>query len=173
MSLIRQFIYALPFHTTVTLLGLLYIAWHAIHQKVLEKKWYAFWKWLCFMLFISWTVVVLCITVFSRSTGTQELYRMPFHQLKQLLNGGTTELLRSAWMNVLLFVPGGLLICSLLPEKWSIMARCGISAVLLIIFSVGIELIQWHCQLGVAESDDVICNLLGTAIGLGIAEKVK
>ena len=171
MSLIRQFIYALPFHTTVTLLGLLYIAWHAIHKKVLEKKWYAFWKWLCFMLFISWTVIALYITVFSRSAGTRELYWMPFHQLKLLLNGGPSELLRSAWMNVLLFVPGGLSFCSLLPSRWSTISRCGLSIFVLMLLSIGIEFFQWHCQLGVAESDDVICNLLGTVIGLGLADK--
>lgn len=42
-----------------------------------------------------------------------------------------------------------------------------------VLFSVGIEVIQYAFNLGWREIDDVICNVLGAAIGFGLWKMVK
>jgi glycopeptide antibiotics resistance protein len=66
-------------------------------------------------------------------------------------------------MNVFLFFPLGLTLPYALPEKWN---RKGLLTIFLAqVFSIGIELAQYHFHLGRAETDDVICNTLGCVIG--------
>ena len=118
-KLVYQFIYGLPFHTTLTLLALLYVFWHQFPKTCIGKQ---IWqrhleKLLCGVAFFIWFIVVGYITVFSRGEGQATLSIIPFHQLRLVLNGETIEILRSAWMNVLLFVPGGLLFSAVLPKR--------------------------------------------------------
>ena len=88
---------------------------------------------------------------------------MPLHQLWEYFHGGDRELLRTLWMNILLFVPGGLLLSALWPDSWH--KKAVLTIVLLSALSVGIERTQFHYALGLAETDDVLCNTLGAALG--------
>ena len=170
-KLIYQFIYGLPFHTTLTLLALLYVFWHELpktyigkymRQRHLEKP-------LCYAAFLGWLILMSYITIFSREKGEATLSLMPFHQLRLALNGETIEILRSAWMNVLLFVPGGLLFSALLPRRWPLWIKAALTIIALICVSVSVEYLQWHFQLGQAETDDVLCNFSGVCLGLFIS----
>lgn len=167
-KLVYQFIYGLPYHTTLTLLALLYVFWHElpktyigkqIRQRHLEKL-------LCDMAFFIWFILVGYITVFSRGEGQATLSLMPFHQLRLVLNGETIEILRSAWMNVLLFVPGGLLFSVLLPKRWPLWIKAALTIIALTSVSVGVEYLQWCFRLGQAETDDVLCNFYGVCLGI-------
>ena len=75
------------------------------------------------------------------------------------------ELYREMFMNVLLFFPFGLAVSQLLPRKMGAAARMALTAVLGALLSMGVEGAQYYWGLGVAETDDVLCNTLGGAMG--------
>lgn len=168
MSYVYRFIYALPFHTTLTLLGLLYLCWHCLPKTKLGQKIKSS-KAICGAAFLSWSIVMSYITVFSREQGDVMVSLVPFHQLRFVLNGGATEILRSAWMNVLLFIPGGLLLSGLMPKHWSIPKKGVLIIITLASISAGVECLQWHFQVGHVEIDDVICNSCGGFLGFFIS----
>lgn len=111
--------------------------------------------WLC-MVF-----VILSITISSRSSGVAEVQWEPFYSFKAAQQ--QPEIYRSMLMNVFLFFPLGLTLPYALSEKWK--CKVLIVIVLAVGLSVGVEYLQYHFCLGRAETDDVICNTLGCAIG--------
>lgn len=173
MKVVYQFVYGLPFHTTVTLLGLLYIAWREVPKSrvglyVREKK---LSRPVCANVLFLWLIIVVYTTVLSRAKGTTAIFLKPFHQLQELLHGGPTELIRSAWMNVLLFVPAGLLLFELLPKAKPVWLKSCVIVIIIVGISFCVEVAQWYWALGQAETDDVICNALGGVIGIIIGKK--
>lgn len=124
------------------------------------------WRAGCGVLAAVWGGVLLYATLFSRAPGVYEVHPIPLFQLRQALWGGKRELLRSAWMNVLLFIPGGLTLPELLPLGWTPRRRVWLGLLTLGLLSVGIELLQFCWKLGQAETDDCLANTLGAALGL-------
>ena len=125
-----------------------------------------FWNPVVCCLVVLWLAAIVYVTVARReSAGTQESLWIPFWSY-YLAFGGNRELLRSNLMNVLLFYPAGLLAGSLLPKdgkRWRgilLMAAGGCA------LSLAIELSQYALHLGLAETDDVIHNTLGAALGI-------
>ena len=163
-------IYRLPIGVTVALVAGLSVIWYCL------CRWYrgsAQWKQTLAKLgaaagLFLWLAVVLHMTIFSRSSGTQEAHGELFYQLKMYFNGGPKELLRTLWMNVLLFVPGGLLLAALWPDKWPRWVSIPLTVLALLALSVGVETMQYRYGLGCAEADDVLCNTLGAMLGAGI-----
>ena len=90
---------------------------------------------------------------------------IPFHSYRAVMAGENKEILRSNFMNLILFYPAGLFACELLPKSWSQAKRIILVAVLFALVSAGIEFCQYHFALGQAEVDDVIHNALGALIG--------
>lgn len=68
-------------------------------------------------------------------------------------------------MNVFLFFPLGLTMSNALPRKWHRWLRISLTTLTGCILSAGIEYAQYRFALGMAETDDVICNTLGTFVG--------
>lgn len=113
-----------------------------------------------------WVVTVLWMTVLSRSGGgVYHASWIPLHTYWRVLSGENRELLRSAFMNMLLFYPAGLLLGGLLPSKWSFRKGMLCAAIAFAAFSLTIELNQYLLQLGNAETDDVLHNTLGAVAG--------
>ena len=112
-----------------------------------------------------WSAMVLCSTLFSRGGGTHASNWVPMHTYRQVLAGASRELLRSAFMNVLLFFPGGLFYAGLMPENRSFPGGLFRTILLFALFSLSIELSQCFWQLGVSEFDDILHNTLGAAAG--------
>ena len=109
---------------------------------------------------------MLYSTVLSRSAGEGgQVLLQPLHSYREILRGGSRELLRSNFMNALLFFPAGLLGVSALPAKWPGWCRVLAVFALLMGLSVGVEAIQYACRLGNVEADDVLHNALGAALG--------
>ncbi|MBR5293311.1 MAG: VanZ family protein [Oscillospiraceae bacterium] len=110
-----------------------------------------------------WIGAVLLATVLGREPSVfQTPSLIPLHSYREVLAGGNRELLRTNFMNVLLFYPGGVLCRSLLYKK----RRGGICAVLLLWgASLALELCQYRFGLGKPEIDDVIHNALGALLG--------
>lgn len=166
MSHIYVMIYAMPLWATVLLLGIGFCIWYMLVHwslKANQNKW--LWKLCCVAAFLVWGAIVLYYTVLSRTTGKLEVHWMPLYQLGSLLKDGPQEIIRTAWMNVLLFVPGGLFLHASLPRKWNSWQRVAAILLLLTSLSVGIEVMQYRYALGCVETDDVIFNVLGAGIG--------
>ena len=111
--------------------------------------------WLCSIVYI---FVILVITLGTREpSGSQDFCFIPFVSVYRYLHG-QSEKLRESFMNLVLFYPLGLLLGSVSEKKRII----GIGFFL----SFGIEMAQFIWKLGYAETDDVLHNTLGVAIGV-------
>ncbi|MBO9192443.1 MAG: VanZ family protein, partial [Escherichia coli] len=76
-----------------------------------------------------------------------------------------SEAYRELLMNIFLFFPFGLTLSNALPQNWGRWRRIGLTVITGLLLSAGIEYIQYRFALGVAETDDVICNTIGAFIG--------
>lgn len=133
-------------------------------KNAFQSHW--LWKVLLFIVFIGFSSVILYLTVSTReSASSSEVYILPFHSYREVLNGGNPEILRSNFMNVVLFYPSGLLMASLLPRKWPWWIRILLTFILFTGLSVGVEYVQYSQEMGRAEIDDVIHNSLGALLG--------
>ena len=99
-------------------------------------------------------LIILWITLFSRTPGTVRIFRGLFWEIEM----GYWIDIR---LNVLLFLPLGFLLGTA-TETWRIV-------LLGFILSVFIELLQYALVLGWCQADDVLNNTIGTAVGFGIA----
>lgn len=126
-----------------------------------------FWRPVIVLLFLTWIAVIADATLTDRTPGVipAEPNMIPFHSYRAVIAGENEEILRSNFMNVILFYPAGLLTCELLPNDWRRAKRFALIVVLFALISVGIEFCQYHFMLGRAEIDDVIHNTLGALIG--------
>ena len=87
---------------------------------------------------------------------------MPFWSYRAIINGNE-QLLAENIMNVVVFVPVGLLFGIAIRDRniWTaLMFGAGLS--------VGIEVLQFVFRKGFAEVDDVMHNTLGCLIGYGV-----
>lgn len=125
------------------------------------------WRPVIALLFLAWLAVIAVATLTDRTPGIipTEPEVIPFHSYRSVIAGENKEILRSNFMNVVLFYPAGLFACELLPQSWSLAKRVILVAVLFALVSAGIEFCQYHFALGQAEVDDVIHNALGALIG--------
>lgn len=108
-------------------------------------------------------VAILCITIFGRTAGERILILKPFASLAVART--QSEAYRELLMNIFLFFPLGLTSSNALPRRWGRWWRIGITVIVGLLLSAGIEYMQYRFALGVAETDDVICNTLGAFIG--------
>lgn len=163
-------IYGLSFLSSVFYLFVLSCVWYGGKELLCRSvPGQRCWRWLCFAVLLLWALIVLQATLFSRAPSVQAPIWLPFQQLCRLLHGGNREILRMLWMNMLLFVPAGMLLPELLPAKWDSRRNLVLTALAALLFSFGIEFSQWYWQLGQAETDDVIANTLGALLGYGIS----
>ena len=114
------------------------------------------------VLFLAYIFFILWVTLLSRETGDHGGYTF---ELAWAYKRFFTGYARGPWWvkqnigNVLFFIPFGLLFPG--KKKWGLLWSFGLSVVT--------EVLQVVCRLGYGELDDVICNTLGTAIGLWMA----
>lgn len=149
----------------------------ALGQKQLAHKYFVT---LSRVMFIVYVIGLLYCTLLSRVPGsglTVEL--IPFMSIVRLftqpieaageVTGFFAWFMQGAFpgagiiLNILLFLPLGYLLSILVPNRKS---RCII--LVGIISSIAIELAQYFLEMGYCETDDVIHNTLGTAIGVWI-----
>ncbi len=131
------------------------------------------WRWGMAVLLLLCLGLILCATLRGRAADQMPQWlALPLHSYWTVLRGGDPELLRSNFMNLVLFVPAGLTALGVLPEAWSgkrrILMVCGV----LLLVSLGIEICQYHYGLGQADVDDVIHNALGAWLG-AVAAKAR
>ena len=108
------------------------------------------------LLLVEYIFLIFCSTVFFRTTS--ELRKYDFHPFWSY---DRPELLVENIMNVVVFIPVGMILGSLLRVKGSwlvaLLIGCGIS--------VTIEAFQFFLMRGFSEVDDVMHNTLGCLLG--------
>ena len=107
--------------------------------------------------------IILYATILTRTPGVSAAILTPFASLTAARV--QPELYREMLMNVFLFFPLGLTLSNVLPQKWHRWLRIILTTLVGCALSAGIEYTQYRCALGLAETDDVICNTLGAFIG--------
>ena len=106
--------------------------------------------------------IIFLLTIFGRSGGgDQGISLIPF--ITFVNAKAQPELYRTMYMNMLLFLPFGLSLPFVMQKKM----RHPILATILSAFGMSacIEIVQYVFHLGKCETDDVIMNVLGAAIG--------
>ena len=140
------------------LLSLL-LLWPVLCQRVGERRRVLFNTALaCAAAFI-----ILYATILTRTPGNYEVILTPFAALAAARI--QPEIYREMLMNVFLFFPLGLTLSNALPRKWHRWSRIILTSLVGCALSAGLEYAQYRCALGLAETDDVICNTLGAFIG--------
>ena len=107
--------------------------------------------------------IILYATILTRTPGVPEAILTPLASLTAARI--QPEIYREMLMNVFLFFPLGLTLSNALPRKWHRWLRIILTTLVGCVLSAGIEYAQYRCALGLAETDDVICNTLGTFLG--------
>ena len=147
-----------PVHICLWIL-ILYAVWGYISTHAVRRLWLRL--NLCSILFS--TIAILYTTILSRTPGVRDVILTPFAALRSA--NDNPELYRSAFMNVFLFFPLGLSLSNALPRRWHRWGRIALTTSAACLFSIAIEYAQYRYALGLAETDDVICNTLGAFIG--------
>lgn len=114
-------------------------------------------------MLVACIIYIFDTTIFSRKVSEKQGYNFqPFWSYKAAQEG-SEGLIRQNALNVLMFVPIGLLFgLSFRSAKWWHALLVGFS------LSFSIELLQYLLHRGFAEFDDVFHNTLGCLVGFGI-----
>ena len=165
-----KFFYQLPISYVIAGTILVLVSWSIAIYKYSYRNCYNSAKtnrnWLLFRsLFLIFSIfVVLTATVLTRNTNEvtklvlQPLYSFAVAKIQP-------EMYRSMLMNVILFIPLGMSIVSLLSTKCNVAIRILVTSLLGVLLSTLIESAQYFFGLGEAWTDDVICNALGALCG--------
>ena len=120
------------------------------------------------LLLVEALFVIYSSTIIFRPVNSVEAYDFtPFWSYKAILDG-ESFLLAENIMNVVVFIPLGLLLgCSVKVNNWWKTLLVGTTV------SLSIEILQFVFRKGFSEFDDVIHNTLGCAIGYALYSIVR
>ena len=152
-----RFIYHQPMSILIFVFGILIVAWAVLNSNLNRFK-----KTLNVAIAFATVLVIVYSTLLKRTVGNYHLELRPFYTF--VMAQSQVEYYRTFFMNALLFVPLGLsmpYVLSKKPRKWTVFVTIAFAAVL----SSGIEFLQYYYRLGRCETDDIIANTLGAAIG--------
>ena len=152
-------IYAIPLHMVIFLMLALLIVWAMLSLHQNQRKRSIINAVLCSIT----ALTILYATILTRTPGDYKSILTPFATFTAALQ--QPELYREMLMNIFLFFPLGLTLSNALPRKWHRWGRIAFTTLIGCALSAGIEYAQYRCALGLAETDDVICNTLGAFLG--------
>lgn len=154
-----QYIYSRPPICIVLSMVVLALIWGCVCTRLqtpVRKK-------LNTVLFIAAVAGIAYTTLLKRVPGNYEPVLAPFAALVEAKH--QPEMYRSMLMNIFLFFPVGLTLPYLLPDSFGVGKRIAATVAAGCLISIGTEFAQYSFSLGTAETDDVICNTLGTLLG--------
>lgn len=154
-----QFIYTRPISVIIMWCIVLTALWVVLGNRCRRKLWHSINVALSAVVILS----IFYVTVFSRTPGNYEVILTPFATFTAAQQ--QSELYREMLMNMFLFFPLGLTLSNALPRKSHRWGRIALTTLVGCILSAGIEYVQYRYALGMAEIDDVICNMLGAFTG--------
>ncbi len=114
-------------------------------------------------LFLVYMLAMSYITYFSRDVRRHSVIMMvPFAALKSALKSGSQEALNHLMLNVAMFVPLGMLLPAVCPQK---LARLRFVLPIAMMCTTLIESLQLITRMGDCDIDDIIANTSGAVIG--------
>ena len=124
---------------------------------------------------ICWTIVyiiaLLYVTLFSRRTGTERLINIiPFQEIVLIIKQHRYMDLEYVLLNIIMLIPGGILVGYILQYLRKKTFRNGILVCLGTI--IPIEFIQYYSYRGAFDIDDLIYNTIGFLLGYYIISKI-
>lgn len=149
-------IYILDISTILISIPILLLVW-----SVIGAAFYKYMRIIGAVMAVIAVTAVLYVTVLTRSESGAGADFIPFSSFERAKI--QPEFYRSMLMNVFLFVPLGLSLPFVFGGGTG--KRILLTILVGLLLSVTVEAIQFFAHLGLAETDDVICNTLGTAIG--------
>lgn len=157
-DLLRKIIYTIygwQLPAVLIFAGIMLIAWTLINRYLPGKLCKVF----NYIVIAANIMVIVFFTMSNRTIGAERPYRLiPFAHYFTSQSG-----IETLWLNAFFFLPLGLSLPYILPEKIRHKAATTIMAAL--VFSTLTEALQYIFALGLCETDDVIMNTLGAAIG--------
>lgn len=154
-----HYIYSCDPAVILLLTAVLLAAWGYLCVKICKSRW----QCVNLLLTIAAVAAILYTTLMTRESGPSLVVLKPFTKFAAARI--QPELYREMLMNVFLFFPLGLTLSNALPQRLNRWGRIGITTLFACLLSTVIEYTQYHFSLGMAETDDVICNTLGAFIG--------
>lgn len=124
-------------------------------KRWVKRVWAAAWA--------ATAALILAATVLFRDPGETRGILRPFAAFAYVKS--QPEIYREMLMNVLLYFPLGMAAAGALPERLRPWVRTGIAVGAGLLLSLLAEGMQYRYGLGLAETDDVLCNTLGVLLG--------
>ncbi|MBQ9375163.1 MAG: VanZ family protein [Ruminococcus sp.] len=111
-------------------------------------------------------LLILVLTIFIRLPNNEVTYEfMPIWSYIEMIKYKRVDLLIDNLFNLCIFVPLGFLVMSSFSPKKKEWRAFRILLLLTLLFSLSIEISQLITRHGCCETDDIINNLIGSAIG--------
>lgn len=125
-------------------------------------------QWAAGLLLMEYFILLILLSVGARPVYPERMYNFfPFWSY-QVIRAGNLTMLAQVIMNVVSFIPLGLLLgCSFHKMNWWGVMTVGGA------FSLFVEILQFVFKRGMAEFDDIFHNVLGCMIGYGIYLVIK
>ena len=155
-----HYIYCMSIPSTMFILVLACCLWNYFSSKFNQKK---IWTISNIILFAVWLFCIMYMTVLIRGSIAKMNF-IPFRFIYEPFRTGNEEFFRVGWMNILLFVPGGMWLSYGLGKQTK--TKRILQIMFLMIISITIETLQWYFKRGTVEIDDVICNTFGAIVGV-------
>ena len=154
-----HYIYTRPLIAIILFMAIAVIVWSELPSRIAVK----YWRHGNLILAVLMTAAILYATILTRSEGNTGLILIPFATFTAARQH--PELYREMLMNVFLFFPLGLTLSNALPRRWHRWGKIILTTLVGCALSAEIEYAQYRYALGLAETDDVICNTLGAFLG--------
>ena len=162
MSKILRIIYCQSINVVIICIAISVLLWGVISYIVTYKnKKDKVWKLLNVFLSITSIMTIIYSTILLRQNQITNIQLIPFNSFIEAKQ--QPEIYRSMLMNFFLFLPLGLTLPFSLPDRLN--RKVLVTVLLGMFLSIIAESLQYIFHLGRAETDDVICNTLGTAFG--------
>lgn len=159
-------VYTLSFFKIILLLVFFTLGWFMFVEHLtvnIKRRWIVRGIYCVFLIGSIW--MIWFVTLGGRTPSHSDINLIPLYSIKSAQS--QPEYFRIIFMNVILFYPFGMFLSGILDFKWYIsiiiVATCGI------MFSFGVEYMQYHQSLGIFEIDDIIFNTFGTVLGYVIS----
>lgn len=135
--------------------------------------WRRGWKKVVDLLLVEYVFLIYCSTIIYRGVSEEIGYNYNLFWSYVAIQDGRNDLIPVNIMNVVVFVPVGLLLALLLLNKRKTI-KVGLLTILFgFLVSASIEVLQYFLNRGFSEFDDVFHNTIGCLIGFMIVAIVK
>lgn len=158
---LQWFTYRLPLWSVWCIIAAAVILWGLL-GRIMTIKAPKLWRAINAVCLTAGCAAIAYLTLFHRGSAKQLVDLIPFHSFIEAKQ--QREIYRTLTMNVFLYVPFGLAFPFVFPCKSP--KKTVLTTVLTaLVVSVTIEILQYALCIGKAETDDMLCNVLGTLLG--------